>query len=126
MHNTRTSPKWNAAIINAFEYTCVFPSMTCQHVCREKGLLVIQLDTNWADLSVHADRSLDMKRPQQGESLFGNTCDQHFLLRITFTMQLQCFVLEKTHFGDNATSPYQQMSPNINIEHVQKVHWQHI
>ena len=40
MPNTRASPKWNAAIINGFEYTCAFPTMTCQHVCREKGLLL--------------------------------------------------------------------------------------
>uniref|UniRef100_A0A8C9YQQ2 methylcrotonoyl-CoA carboxylase n=1 Tax=Sander lucioperca TaxID=283035 RepID=A0A8C9YQQ2_SANLU len=32
MHNTRASPKRNAAICNGFEYTCAFPTMTCQHV----------------------------------------------------------------------------------------------
>ena len=28
-HNTRASPKWNAAFIKVIEYTCAFPAMKC-------------------------------------------------------------------------------------------------
>ncbi len=35
--------KWNSAIINFIIHTCSFPTMTCQHVLCEIGLLFINL-----------------------------------------------------------------------------------
>lgn len=31
--------KWNVAIINVINYTCLFPTMTCQTAYSEKGML---------------------------------------------------------------------------------------
>lgn len=33
-----SSPKWNTIIFNVISYTCVFPAMTGQNDCSEKGI----------------------------------------------------------------------------------------